>query len=82
MSKIAIWEKMNGMRNGNYGIGFVLKIPLITTHEQQMGINDTIPNDHAWYLLFMIIHYCSYFILKIKLFYLICTIKFYLSARI
>jgi hypothetical protein len=55
MSKIDIPEKRNGteqdrmrwnrMWNGINGMGLVLKIPLITTHEWQTGINGTVPNN-------------------------------------
>ncbi len=75
MSEIAIPEKMNGteqdrmrwngMRNGINGMGLVLKIPLITTHEWQTGINGTAPNNHEQYIPIMIIHYHYYFIHKI-----------------
>ncbi len=41
--------EQNGKRNGINRTGLILKIPLITAHEWQMGINDTVPNDHEWY---------------------------------
>jgi hypothetical protein len=34
------------MKNGINAMGLILKIPLITNHEKQMRIDDTIPNDH------------------------------------
>ncbi len=61
MSKNAIPDKTNGteqdgmrwngMRNGINGMGLVLKIPLITTHKWQTGINGTAPNVHEQYIL-------------------------------
>jgi len=57
------------MRNSINGMGLVLKIPWITANEWQMGINDTITNNQEWYILFVIVHYHSYFIYKIKLFF-------------
>jgi hypothetical protein len=34
------------MRSGINETGLVLKIPLITAHEWETGINDTVTNDH------------------------------------
>jgi hypothetical protein len=51
----------NGMRNSINRMTLVFKMPLITAHEWQMGINDTVPNDHYQYLLFIISHYHSCF---------------------
>jgi hypothetical protein len=45
----------NRTRNAINRTGLVLKMPLITTHEWQSGIDDTISNNHEWYLPFIII---------------------------
>ncbi len=47
------------MRIGINGTGSIWKKPLTTAHETDTGINDTIPNNHEWYLPFMIGHYHS-----------------------
>ncbi len=36
----------NGMRNTINRMALVFIMPLITAHEWQTGINDTVPNDH------------------------------------
>jgi hypothetical protein len=33
------------------------KIPLLAIHEWQMGTNDSFPNEHEWYLPFILSHY-------------------------
>jgi hypothetical protein len=45
------------MRNGINGTGLVLKILLITAHEQQTGINDNVLNNHKLYLPFIVVYY-------------------------
>jgi len=69
------WMGQKGTGNIVNGMGLVLRILLITAHEWQMGINDTIPNVHEQYLPFMIIHNSSYIINRITLFYLFCSIE-------
>jgi hypothetical protein len=65
----------NRTRNAINWTGTVYKIPLVTAHGWHMGTNVTVPNDHEQYLPFMIGHYHSYFMNKIKLFYLIYSVK-------
>jgi len=69
ISKIAIWEKINGIeqdrtRLNGKGIGF----------ENIVDYRSLMANENQW-LPFMIVHNRSYFINKIKLFYIISTIK-------
>jgi hypothetical protein len=49
----------NGMRIGINETRSIWKIPLTAAHETDTEINDTIPNNHEWYLPFMIGHYHS-----------------------
>ncbi len=49
MSEIAIQQKNNGMRNYIKGTGLTFKILLITVHEWQMEMVDTICNEQEWY---------------------------------
>jgi len=50
----------NGMRIGINETRLIWKKPLTAAHETDTEINDTIPNNHEWYLPFMICHYHSY----------------------
>jgi hypothetical protein len=67
----------NRTRNGIKRIGLFFKILLIDVFEWRTEMFNILPNKHALYLLFTLSHYCSYFINKIILFYLINTFKYH-----
>jgi hypothetical protein len=65
------------MRNGINKTDLFFKIPSITIHEWQMGIDDIIPNKHEWYLSFTLDRYYSYFIKEMSPHYLVHSVKYY-----